>query len=162
VYRHLGEEWEVASEAQDDPEATSFRLATWNVLNDFSDPGIPSLASRLALLREELARASADVVALQEVTPALARGLLATPRAEPVSLSERPTLAGLEPHGPFFLSRHPFSLTEFAAGHRPVLVGTWRFVGRVVHVANLHLPSNRTTDAALHRRRLLAGLLGAL
>ena len=73
-----------------------------------------------------------------------------------------PHLVGLDPHGPFFLSRHPFSLAEHAAGHRPVPVGTWKFADRLVHVANVHLPSNRTADAALHRRRLLAGLFADL
>jgi poly(A) polymerase len=161
VYRHQGEHWEVAAETTRS-EVASFRLVTWNTLCDFADAGVPPLDVRLPMLREELARAAADVVALQEATPALARGLLATPRAEPVFLSEAPHLAGLDPHGPLLLSRLPFSLAEHAAGHRPVPVGTWEFAHGTVHVANVHLPSNRTADAAPHRRRLLAGLLADL
>jgi poly(A) polymerase len=162
AYRHEGDRWELAGERPVYPEVTTFRLATWNVMNDFGEPDVPSLESRLPFLRAELARAGADIVALQEVTPALARDLLATPRSEPLFLSEPPTLVGLDPHGPFLLSRYCFSLAEHAAGHRPVPVGTWKFADRLVHVANVHLPSNRTEDAALHRRRLLASTFAAL
>lgn len=162
VYRHRSDEWELLGEATAQPEVASFRLAAWNVLCDFADSEVPSLEARLPLLREELARASADVVALQEATPTLVRNLLTTPRSEPVFLSEPPHLAGLDPHGTFLLSGHPFSLAEHAAGQRPVLVGTWQFADRLVHVANVHLPSNRTTDAALHRRRLLESLFASL
>src|SRR5262249_20813237 len=154
--------WEVAREIPVHSGVTSFRLAAWNILNDFGEAGIPSLELRLPFLREELIRTAAEIVALQEVTPGAARDLLATPQAWPIFLSASPNLAGVDPHGPFLLSRYPFSLVEHAAGHRPVPIGTWKFADCLVHVANVHLPSNRTTDAALHRRRLLAGLIADL
>src|SRR5262249_46296349 len=90
ICRPQAEHWEGANAGTARPEVASFHLATWNTLCDFGDSDLPPLETRLPILREELARTAADIVALQEMTPALARALLAAPRNEPLFLSEPP------------------------------------------------------------------------
>ncbi len=158
VYRHEGDSWETAF-APGSESARSFDLATWNVLCDFGELTVPSLQRRLPALLVELAHLDAGIIALQEATPAFTRALLAQPRRGPIYLSESPGLIGLEPHGVLLLSRWPFTLLEHAGGSRPILVGTWPFGDHLVRVVNLHLPSNRSTDAPEQRRRRLEGLL---
>src|SRR5262249_42706846 len=134
-------------------------VATWNVLSDRHDPEKTHPDQRRPLLLDELRRAGADILCLQEVTPAFWDELLEQSWVRAGYVSEPPGGAALRPHGNAILSRWPFTLAAraFTAPWR-VLVGTWQLGGQPLHVAAVHLPSDRAQDGPAERERQLSWL----
>nr|WP_055502341.1 poly(A) polymerase [Nonomuraea pusilla] len=135
------------------------RVLTWNTLWDRYDGDRIDTARRRPLLLEALQRADADVVALQEVEPALLSMLLAAPWVrDRYTVAADPGGEDVDDCGLLLLSRLP--VTE-AAWHR---LGPHKAVAAVVvHtgagplvVATTHLTSDHTDDGADRRRAELA------
>ncbi|MBB5079388.1 poly(A) polymerase [Nonomuraea endophytica] len=143
------------------------RVLTWNTLWDRYDSDRIDTARRRALLLRALEDADADVLALQEVEPALVSMLLGAPWVRAAY-----TL-GTDPHGPdvddgglLLLSRLP---VREAAAHE---LGPHKSVAAIVVdtaasplvVAVTHLTSDHSTDGAGRRRaeltRIAEGLSG--
>ncbi|MFE0078574.1 poly(A) polymerase, partial [Nonomuraea sp. NPDC059023] len=140
------------------------RVLTWNTLWDRYDSDRIDTARRRALLLRDLEQADADVLALQEVEPALVSMLLAAPWVRAAY-----TL-GTDPHGPdvddglLLLSRLP---VREAAGHE---LGPHKSVAAIVAdttagplvVAVTHLTSDHSADGAGRRRAELARIAEGL
>lgn len=151
-----------ATARTDDP--TPLRVLTWNVLDGSHEGEAARTPERIAAIPEALSRADVDVIALQEVTPALWHTLLATPWVrEGWTVSDGLDTRMFVPHGVALLSRVPVA---WAGEHRLrgvkrcLAFGLRSGAGEVV-VVNLHLPSNHAAEAATLRSAWLAELLDA-
>eukprot|EP01062_Namystynia_karyoxenos_P024424 TRINITY_DN19523_c0_g1_i1.p1 TRINITY_DN19523_c0_g1~~TRINITY_DN19523_c0_g1_i1.p1 ORF type:complete len:653 (+),score=198.24 TRINITY_DN19523_c0_g1_i1:128-2086(+) len=129
------------------------RLATYNVWFGETSRGDPAPAARMAAVAAELRRVGADIVCLQEVTPALMQHLMADPWVGSSLWVSDP----VGTHGVVFLSRLPlqdlewwsFSGSEMGRG---LLSGTITVAGRQVAVGCVHLES--LDSRALRREQL--------
>jgi endonuclease/exonuclease/phosphatase family metal-dependent hydrolase/uncharacterized protein (UPF0248 family) len=133
------------------------RVLTWNTLWDRYNSAHIDTARRRPLLLEELARADADVIALQEVEPALYDMLALDGYA--VSGG-----ADVREHGLVLLSRLPV----LAAGHhvlsphKGVAAMVVRTAGGPVAVLATHLTSDHHPEGPQRRARELARLVVGL
>ncbi|GAA2686235.1 MULTISPECIES: RNA repair domain-containing protein [Actinosynnema] len=137
----------------------SLRVLTWNTLWDKYNSDLVDTARRRPLLLAELQVADADVIALQEVEPALAAMLAAAPWVrERYAFDTSPTSAAIGDTGLLLLSRvpvresgrHAFSRRK---GLAAITVET--SAGPVV-VVNTHLTSDHSANGAARRRGELA------
>ncbi|MFE6503892.1 RNA repair domain-containing protein [Kitasatospora sp. NPDC057738] len=153
--------------ATDVPAATGLRVATWNTLWDRYDADRIATARRRPLLLAALEAADADVIALQEVEPALVALLLAAPwiRAG-YTLGADPLGPDVDDHGLLLLSRLPVATAgRHALGpHKAVAALSVRTGGTPLTVAAVHLSSDHSPDGAARRQaelsRLAEGLAG--
>ena len=145
--------------------AGQIRILTWNTLWDRYDSELIHTGRRRPMLLAALAAADADVIALQEVEPALVKMLLAEPwvRRE-WTLGADPRSADVPDSGLLLLSRLPVS----EAGWHPL--GRFKAVTAVVVetatgpvvVADTHLSSDHSTDGAALRDEQLAQVADGL
>ncbi|MFI7131526.1 poly(A) polymerase [Nonomuraea sp. NPDC050153] len=141
------------------------RVLTWNTLWDRYDSHLIDTARRRPLLLAALEAADADVIALQEVEPALVSMLLAAPWVR------AGYTVGTDPYGPdvddsglLLLSRLP---VREAARHE---LGPHKSVAAIVVdtatgplvVAVTHLTSDHSADGATRRRAELARIAEGL
>ncbi|MFD1546676.1 poly(A) polymerase [Nonomuraea guangzhouensis] len=141
------------------------RLLTWNTLWDRYDSDRIDTARRRPLLLAALEAADADVIALQEVEPALLSLLLAAPwvRAR-YTVGTDPGGEDVADSGLLLLSRLP---VREAAWHRlgpykaVAALATETAAGPLV-VATTHLTSDHTADGAARRRSELARIAEGL
>lgn len=141
---------------------TSLRVLTWNVLDGAHEGESARTPERFAAIPSALERADVDVIALQEVTPALWRELLdARWLRDGWWITEGEDAHGFTPHGVALLSRAPVAWAgehRFRTGRRALALGLHAGVGPALVVA-VHLPSSYANDASALRRELLTGLL---
>jgi len=141
----------------------SLVVATLNVLFDRYDDGSLHTARRIPAMLELLAESGADLIALQEVTPRTLAALLAEPWVRrSYAVSDGPLAATVEPYGVVLLSRLPMRARLRRApdgGHKHTVLATIELAQASLHVAVMHLTSDRRPDAAQRRSRELAGIL---
>lgn len=141
------------------------RLLTWNTLWDRYDPDRIDTARRRPLLLAALAEARADVIALQEVEPALLAMLLDQPwiRAE-YTVDTDPRGREVDDHGLLLLSRLPVrEAGRHALGpHKAVSAITVETAHGPLVVAATHLTSDHADDGPARRRVELADLAEGL
>ena len=141
------------------------RVLTWNTLWDRYDSELIHTAERRPMLLAALRDADVDVIALQEVEPALVKMLLAEEwvRSE-WTLGGDPRSSDIADSGVLLLSR------------LPVVEAGWHVLGKykavtalvvetaagAVVVANTHLSSDHSTDGAGLRREQLGQLADGL
>jgi poly(A) polymerase len=133
---------------------STLTVATFNVLFDLYDAELLATERRtpaaLALLRET----DADVIALQEVTPAFLKALLAAPWVrERYQVTEGPGAETVTPYGQVLLSRVPFASVwqRVFSRDKRILAGELRWAGETLWVATPHLTSNRDPSGASAR-----------
>lgn len=137
------------------------RVATYNVLWESArGDEVERIAEAVELLRE----LAADVLALQEVTPAFLRHLLAQPWARAYASSDSPRGSTLAPSGEVLLSRWPLErLAKLAfTAKKTALCAELSHPRAPLRVAVVHLTSNRAADAADARAAQLWTVLEAL
>ncbi|GAA2796121.1 hypothetical protein GCM10010441_21680 [Kitasatospora paracochleata] len=154
-----GSAWRPADRPTGGPARATVRIVTWNTLWDRYDSERIDTARRRPLLLAAIARTDADVIALQEVEPALVDLLLREPW-----LRDGWTV-GTDPRGPdvpdcglLLLSRLPV----LEAGRH--VLGPHKALAAVVvdtgsgplTVAATHLTSDHTEDGPARRRAELA------
>ncbi|MET8626833.1 RNA repair domain-containing protein [Kitasatospora sp. NPDC004669] len=139
----------------------SLRVITWNTLWDRYDADRIDTARRRPLLLAALEAADADVIALQEVEPALVALLLAAPWVrDGYTLGTDPSGPDVADHGLLLLSRLP----ALEAGwrrlgpHKAVIAVTLRTADVPLTVAAVHLTSDHSTDGPARRQAELAEL----
>ncbi|MFD8984844.1 poly(A) polymerase [Streptomyces sp. NPDC059564] len=135
------------------------RLLTWNTLWDRYDAPRIATARRRPLLLADLAAADADVIALQEVEPALLALLLAAPWVRAgYTLGTDPDGADVADSGLVILSRLPVREAGLHAlrPHKAVAAVTVDTAGGPLVVAATHLTSDHTADGAARREAELA------
>lgn len=144
----------------------SVRLLTWNTLWDRYDAPRISTALRRPLLLAELAAADADVIALQEVEPALLAMLLAADwvRDGGYVLGTDPGGRDTAEYGLVVLSRLPVreaGLHELRP-HKGVSAVTVDTAAGPLVVAATHLTSDHTEGGAVRREAELARIAEGL
>lgn len=137
----------------------SLTLASWNVLFDLYDDQTIRSARRWVGLMAMLRGLDADVVMLEEVTPAFAEHVLAQPWVqEHYWVSGDATSALIEPYGQMILSKYPFRThaMRFSTKKRAVL-GRIEWSDEQVNLCCVHLTAGR--DASPKRAQQLKRLL---
>ncbi|WP_436761305.1 poly(A) polymerase [Streptosporangium sp. V21-05] len=149
------------------PAATCLRVLTWNTLWDRYDSDRLDTARRRPMLLEELERADADVIALQEVEAELLGMLLRTPWIRSAyTLSTDPSGRDVDNDGLLLLTRLPvLEVGTHALGpHKAVTAVTVESAAGPIVVAVTHLSSDHSDNGPARRgaelARLAEGLLG--
>ncbi|MFD6180452.1 poly(A) polymerase [Streptomyces goshikiensis] len=143
------------------PPAPRIRVLTWNTLWDRYDAPRISTARRRPLLLAELARADADVIALQEVEPALLDLLLAAPWVRAgYTLGTDPGGRDVVDSGLLLLSRLPVREAglHMLRRHKGVAAVTVDGAAGPLVVAATHLTSDHTEGGADRRDAELAAI----
>ncbi|MER6517612.1 poly(A) polymerase [Streptomyces sp. NPDC001553] len=157
--------WRPAEPDPDAPRVDAVRLVTWNTLWDRYDAPRISTALRRPMLLADLARADADVIALQEVEPALLTMLLAQPWVrERYTVGADPRGRDVVECGLLILSRLPVreaGLHELRP-HKAVIAVTVDTAAGPLVVANTHLTSDHSEHGADRRTGELASLAHGL
>ncbi|MFF2198722.1 RNA repair domain-containing protein, partial [Streptomyces sp. NPDC058157] len=141
------------------------RLLTWNTLWDRYDAPRIATARRRPMLLAELAAADADVIALQEVEPALLALLLAEPWVRAgYTLGTDPEGADVADSGLLVLSRLPVREAglHVLGRHKAVTAVTVDTAGGPLAVAATHLSSDHSANGAGRREAELARLAEGL
>lgn len=145
--------------------AAGLRVLTWNTLWDRYDGELIDTARRRPLLLAALEEADADVIALQEVEPALLDVLLAAPwvRAR-YTVGTDPDGADVDDSGLLLLSRLPVREAAWheLGPHKAVAAIVVDTAGGPLVVAVTHLTSDHTDDGAARRRAELARIAEGL
>ncbi|WP_329192923.1 MULTISPECIES: poly(A) polymerase [unclassified Streptomyces] len=147
------------------PGPARVRLLTWNTLWDRYDAPHISTARRRPLLLAELEAADADVIALQEVEPALLVPLLALPWVRAgYALGTDPGGPDVAESGLLVLSRLPVREAgmNVLGRHKAVTAVTVDTAGGPLVVAATHLSSDHSERGADRRAGELARLAEGL
>ncbi|MDX3516370.1 poly(A) polymerase [Streptomyces scabiei] len=157
-----GEQWAPARAprgADGAARGDNVRVLTWNTLWDRYDADLIDSAGRRPLLLRALRDAEVDVIALQEVEPALLTMLLREPwvRAE-WTLGSDPRGRDVAECGLLLLSRLPVREAAFHAlgPHKAVVSVVVEAGQRALVVAATHLSSDHSADGAGRRTAELA------
>ena len=166
VYQYSSQGWQPTDQLPTETTIGTLTIASFNVLCDRYEQERIQTAQRLPVIVEHLRRCDADIIALQEATPPLLDALLEQDWVHSYTISESPAGQTLKPYGVLLLSRLPFTLVEHQySAHKRVLVGTWQINGRSLHLAVVHLTSNRARNALevrTHQRSVLLEYLKTL
>jgi poly(A) polymerase len=153
AWRWDGQRWTPGS-LPAPPAPLTLHVITQNVLFDTFDADKLDTPARTAALLSMLDAADADLVALQEVTPALLATLLAQPwvRAR-YNVSEGPDAASVTPHGQLLLARHPMTcaLHPFSPRKNLLLATLSPANTPPIALAVAHLTSSRAPDGPAKR-----------
>ncbi|MEO3974237.1 RNA repair domain-containing protein [Streptomyces sp. CAU 1734] len=145
------------------PSARSPRVLTWNTLWDRYDSDRIDTARRRPLLLEALRTADADVIALQEVEPAL---LAMVRRAAWVreAYTVVPGTRDVDQYGLLLLSRLPVREAGLhpLGRHKAVLAVVVETADGPLTLATTHLSSDHSVDGAALREAQLAEIAGGL
>ncbi|UYQ63904.1 poly(A) polymerase [Streptomyces peucetius] len=145
--------------------AGGLRVLTWNTLWDRYDSDRIDTALRRPLLIDALRDADADVIALQEVEPALLVVLLRTPWVRHAyTLATDPAGRDVDECGLLLLSRLPVrEVGHHVLGpHKAVTAVVVDTAGGPVTVAATHLSSDHSDDGASRREAELARIAEGL
>ncbi|MEV0347268.1 poly(A) polymerase [Nonomuraea sp. NPDC050680] len=154
-----------SQEAAQTSTGAAVRVLTWNTLWDRYDSDRIDTARRRPLLLAALEAADADVIALQEVEPALLSLLLAAPwvRAR-YTVGTDPGGEDVADSGLLLLSRLPVREAAWhrLGPHKAVAALAAETAAGPLVVATTHLTSDHTTDGAARRRAELARIAEGL
>ncbi|MYT22394.1 DUF504 domain-containing protein, partial [Streptomyces sp. SID7760] len=145
--------------SEPDPPQGPVRLLTWNTLWDRYDAPRIDTARRRPMLLADLAAADADVIALQEVEPALLDLLLAQPWVRAgYTVGTDPRSKDVPASGLLVLSRLPVREAglHLLGPHKAVAAVTVDAPGGPLVVASVHLTSDHTENGAGRRGEELA------
>lgn len=159
--------WRPADPAARPAPAAGLRVLSWNTLWDRYDSALIDTGRRRPLLLAALEEADADVIALQEVEPALLAMLLSAPwvRAS-CTLGTGPTGEDVDAHGLLLLSRLPVreAAVHALGPHKALAAITVDGPAGPLVVAATHLTSDHSHDGPARRRgelaRVAEGLAG--
>ncbi|MFD5511599.1 poly(A) polymerase [Streptomyces sp. NPDC127051] len=147
------------------PGQQRVRLLTWNTLWDRYDAPRIDTALRRPMLLADLAAADADVIALQEVEPALLDLLLAQPWVRAAyTVGTDPRGKDVAASGLLVLSRLPVREAglHLLGPHKAVAAVTVDTAGGPLVVASVHLTSDHTENGAGRRSTELARIAEGL
>ncbi|MFE6866161.1 RNA repair domain-containing protein [Kitasatospora sp. NPDC057692] len=141
------------------------RVVTWNTLWDRYDADRIHTVRRRPLLLAALEAADADVIALQEVEPALVAALLTAPWVrEAYTLGTDPAGPDIDDHGLLLLSRLPVleAGRHVLGPHKAVAALAVDTGTAPLTVAAVHLSSDHSPDGPVRRQAELIRLAGGL
>ncbi|MBF2067146.1 MAG: DUF504 domain-containing protein [Calothrix sp. C42_A2020_038] len=160
IYQYDTQGWISNGQELKDINIKNLSVATFNVLFNLYETEKIQTEKRLPAIFEQLHQCEADIIAIQEATPQFVESLLLQNWIRSYFISESNIGDTVKPYGNLLISRFPFKLVEhkfFGAKH--VLVGTWQINGRLLHIAVVHLTSNRAENAVEKRAHQLSTLL---
>ncbi|MBD1920305.1 DUF504 domain-containing protein [Microcoleus sp. FACHB-831] len=159
IYRYGSQGWQPSDELPESVPSSALTIVSFNVLCDTYEQERIQTEKRIPAIASHLRNCDADIIALQEVTRSLLDNLLELDWVRGYFISEPPEASTLERYGLLILSRLPFTLVEHRySAHKQVLVGTWQINERSLHVAVVHLTSNRGHNA-MEKRAVQLNLL---
>ncbi|MBK9366723.1 MAG: endonuclease/exonuclease/phosphatase family protein [Deltaproteobacteria bacterium] len=163
AYAWTGDGWGAsASLAPGAARAGRLRVLTFNMLFDLYDAPRVRLGERLPAISAMLQAADADLIALQEVTPAVVEALGAWPWVRAgYRMSEGPEALGVRPYGQLWLSRLPVERVARLTLPRSKAATAVRVnVGGVpLQAISVHLSSDLHADGPRIRQEQLRVLL---
>ncbi len=164
IYKYDGNEWKVHLGIAKNIEIEDrLTIVSYNILSDLHEVDKIYSELRFPAILAELSKSQADIIALQEVTPRSLAVILNTDWVKDYFISEAPNGNCVKPYGNLVMSRWAFNLVEHQfSGHKRVLVGNWQINDRQVHLANVHLTSERGDNAIQKRTQQLATVIGYL
>ncbi len=160
VYKYENQDWQPVDNLSISVKSNSLTIASFNVLNNLFKQEEIQTEKRLPAIVEHLRQCDADIIAIQEATPALLECLLSQDWVRNYYISESISAQTIQTFGNLLLSRLPFTLVEHKfSAHKQVLVGSWFINNELLQVAVVHLTSNRAQNAAEKRKNQLTTLL---
>ncbi|MBD2340262.1 DUF504 domain-containing protein [Calothrix sp. FACHB-156] len=163
VYKYDIQGWQLNTQKAASVNLETLAIASFNVLCDLYDKEKIATEKRLPAIVEQLRQCNADIIAIQEATPALLELLLSQTWVRNYYISESSTAETVRPYGNLLLSRLPFTLVEHQfSGHKRVLVGSCEINGQLLHIAVVHLTSDYAQNALEKRQYQLATIVGYL
>ncbi len=163
VYRFDRNEWKVFTGAIKSIEIETLTVVSYNILSNLHETDKIYTEKRLPVILHELDKTNADIIALQEVTPASIEFILATDWVKNYFISESISGNNVKPYGNLLMSRLPFNLVEYQfSEHKRVLIGNWHLNDRSIQLANVHLTSDYGENAIQKRIQQLATVIGYL
>ena len=163
VYKYDIQGWQPDTQKAAAVNLETLAIASFNVLCDLYEKDKIATEKRLPAIIEELRQCNADIITIQEATPALVELLLLQNWVRNYYISESSTAETVRPLGNLLLSRLPFTLVEHQfSGHKRVLVGSCEINGQLLHIAVVHLTSDYAQNALEKRQHQLATIVGYL
>ncbi|MBD2238503.1 DUF504 domain-containing protein [Aulosira sp. FACHB-113] len=163
VYKYDIQGWQINTQKAAAINLETLTIASFNVLCDLYDKEKIATEKRLPAIVEQLRQCNADIIAIQEATPALVELLLSQTWVRNYYISESSTAEKVRPYGNLLLSRLPFTLVEHQfSGHKRVLVGSCEINGQLLHIAVVHLTSDYAQNALEKRQHQLSTIVAYL
>ncbi|ALF52408.1 hypothetical protein ACX27_05385 [Nostoc piscinale CENA21] len=163
VYKFTIPNWQPYTQKATNVNLETLTVASFNVLCDLYEKDKIATEKRLPAIIEELRQCNTDIIAIQEATPTLLELLLSQAWVRSYYISESSTAATVRPYGNLLLSRLPFTLVEHQfLGRKRVLVGSCEINGQLLHIAVVHLTSDRSQNALEKRQHQLTTIVAYL
>ncbi|OUL23549.1 poly(A) polymerase [Nostoc sp. 106C] len=163
VYKYDIQGWQPDLQLAAAVNLETLTIASFNVLCNLYEQEKIQTEKRLPAIVEYLCQCNADIIAIQEATPDLVKLLLLQEWIRNYYISESSAAETVQPYGNLLLSRLPFTLVEHQfSGHKRVLVGTCEINGQLLHIAVVHLTSDRAQNAVEKRKHQLATIVAYL
>ncbi|WP_339375947.1 poly(A) polymerase [Calothrix sp. NIES-2098] len=163
VYKYDSQGWQPDLQPIAAFNVESLTIVSFNVLCDLYEQDKIETEKRLPVIVEQLRQCNADIIAIQEATPALVELLLSQTWVRNYYISESNTAETVRPYGNLLLSRLPFTLVEHQfSGHKRVLVGSCEINAQLLHIAVVHLTSDYAQNALEKRQHQLATIIAYL
>ncbi|MGL5064946.1 MAG: RNA repair domain-containing protein, partial [Microcoleus sp.] len=130
------------------------KVVSFNVLCDAYEPEGTPTQQRLAEVVRQLQQCDADIMAIQEASPAFLSCLLARDWMRGYFVSEILPGESLNPYGLFICSRYPFTLVEYRhSKHKRAFVATWEFAAEDAGIKNIENNKGSRTENQIENRR---------
>ncbi|MBD2435703.1 endonuclease/exonuclease/phosphatase family protein [Nostoc sp. FACHB-110] len=163
VYQYTIPGWQPNTQKATAVKLETLTIASFNVLCDLYEKDKIATEKRLPAIVEELRQCNADIIAIQEATPNLLELLLSQTWVRNYYISESSAAVTVRPYGNLLLSRLPFKLVEHQFwGRKRVLVGSCEINNQLLHIAVVHLTSDRSQNALEKRHHQLTTILAYL
>lgn len=134
----------------------SLKLVTFNLLTDKYHTEFTQSDLRHNAIVQHLLQLEADIILLQEVDKPMLDRLLNANWKQPIYSSDIKRTTGTYYQELVILSKYPFSWVEFQYdNNKKFPIASWKINGQDFHVANVHLSSNRSTNALTIRKKQL-------
>ncbi|MCT7951301.1 RNA repair domain-containing protein [Ancylothrix sp. C2] len=148
VYQNISQSWQPQHQVES-VSLSQLTVVTYNVLCDTHESERIQTAKRIPAIISQIKNCNADIIALQEATPALLQALLSETWLRDYFISEPANTSQLTPYGLLLISRLPFTLKDYRfSSHKRVLVASFSINNQPLQVAVVHLTSNRAYNAA--------------
>lgn len=140
-------------------------MLTYNVLMDWKSTGeLLEEKGRFPALFKIFQENEADILAIQEVTPDFLQKLLQQDWIRThYFVSENTDAKNVSPYGQILLSRYPFQFGHYTfSAHKKALLAMFSSQPFPIFLANVHLMSDRASNAKVQRSRQLQKILELL
>lgn len=140
--------------------SAQLKIATFNCLTNKYEKEVIQSHLRFSAIVKELEQLDADIILLQEVDAPLLALLLKLAAIRGWYSSDTKRTAQNYYQELLILAKYPFSVVEYQHSEQKKFpIGSWSINGEQLHIANVHLTSNRSKEALKVRAAQLNGIL---